>query len=146
MYSVKVGIKSCRIYIRSSCFFAVLIIRIYICMYTHIMRTFIFYDMCMCIHVYIVSDPSQVVNYYYTCLESHMDADSVSHMMHYKHLITDDDYEAITAAPNDSKMNTVILQYVRAMDINQLNKFCDVLKSIETQKNIGDCLSTGKYQ
>ena len=91
---------------------------------------------------YIVSDPSQVVNYYYACLESHMDADLVSHMMHYKHLITDDDYEAITAAPNDSKMNAVILQYVRAMDVNQLNKFCDVLKSIETQKSIGDCLST----
>ena len=98
----------------------------------------------MYIRIYIVTVPSQVVNYYYTCLESHMDADSVSHMMHYKHLITDDDYEAITTAPNDSKMNTVILQYVRAMDINQLNKFCDVLKSIETQKNIGDCLSTGK--
>ena len=74
-----------------------------------------------------------------------MDADSVSHMMHYKHLITDDDYEAITAAPNDSKMNTVILQYVRAMDMSQLIKFCDILKGIETQKIIGDNLSTCKY-
>ena len=74
-----------------------------------------------------------------------MDADSVSHMMHYKHLITDDDYEAITAAPNDSKMNTVILQYVRAMDMNQLSSFCDILKSIENQKIIGDHLSTCKY-
>ena len=74
-----------------------------------------------------------------------MDADSVSHMMHYKHLITDDDYEAITAAPNDNKMNTVILQYVRAMDMSQLIKFFDILKSVETQKIIGDHLHTGKY-
>ena len=74
-----------------------------------------------------------------------MDADSVSYMMHYKHLITDDDYEAITAAPNDSKMNTVILQYVRAMDMSQLISFCDILKGIETQKIIGDHLSTCKY-
>ena len=40
---------------------------------------------------------TEVIGHYYTYLESHMDADSVSHMMHYKHLITDDDYEAITA-------------------------------------------------
>ena len=73
-----------------------------------------------------------------------MDADSVSHMMHYKHLITDDDYETIIAAPNDHKMNTVILQYVRAMNVNDLIHFCNVLKSIETQKVIANCLSTGK--
>ena len=73
-----------------------------------------------------------------------MDADSVSHMMHYKHLITDDDYEAITTAPNDIKMNTVLLQYVNAMDMNQLISFCNILKSIETQKIIGDCLSNCK--
>ena len=92
----------------------------------------------------VVLDASQVVNHYYTYLEGHMDADSVSHMMHYKHLITDDDYEAITAAPNDHKMNTVILQYVRAMNTNELIHFCNVLKSIEIQKVIGNCLSTGK--
>ena len=73
-----------------------------------------------------------------------MDADLVSHMMHYKHLITDDDYEAIIAAPNDNKMNTVILQYIKEMDINKLNSFCDALKNIETQKIIGDFLSTCK--
>ena len=74
-----------------------------------------------------------------------MDADSVSHMMHYKHLITDDDYKAITAAPIDIKMNTVILQYVKAMDANLFMRFCDVLKNIESQKFIGDSLSTCKY-
>ena len=96
------------------------------------------------IYMYVVSDPSEVINHYYTYLEGHIDADSVSHIMHYKHLITDDDYEAITAAPNDSKMNSVILQYVRAMDMSKLIKFCDILKSIETQKIIGDKLSTCK--
>ena len=74
-----------------------------------------------------------------------MDADSVSHMMHYKHLITDEDYEAITAAPNDSKMNTVILQYVRAMDMSQLIKFCAILKGVKTQRSIGNDLYTCKY-
>ena len=73
-----------------------------------------------------------------------MDADSVSHMMHCEHLITDDDYEAITAAPNDNKMNTLLLQYVRSMNVNQLSKFCDILKSIETHKIIGDCSSLCK--
>ena len=73
-----------------------------------------------------------------------MDADSVSHMMHCEHLITDDDYEAITAAPNDNKMNTLLLQYVRSMNVNQLSKFCDILKSIETHKIIGDCSSPCK--
>ena len=74
-----------------------------------------------------------------------MDADSVSHMMHCEHLITDDDYEAITAAPNDNKMNTLLLQYVRSMNMNQLSRFCDILKSIETHKIIGDCSSPCKW-
>ena len=74
-----------------------------------------------------------------------MDADSVSHKMHCNHLISDDDYEAITAAPNDIKINTVLLQYVRQMHIRQLIGFCDVLKSIETQKTIGELLSACKY-
>jgi len=41
-----------------------------------------------------------------------MDADSVSHMMHCGHLVTDSDHEAITAAPNDIRMNSLLLQYV----------------------------------
>ena len=74
-----------------------------------------------------------------------MDADSVSHMMHCEHLITDDDYEAITAAPSDNKMNTLLLQYVRSMNVNQLSKFCDILRNIESHKMIiGDYSSTCK--
>ena len=73
-----------------------------------------------------------------------MDADSVSHMMHCEYLITDDDYEAITAAPNDNKMNTLLLQYVRSMNVNQLSRFCDILKTIETHKIIGDFSSPCK--
>ena len=87
------------------------------------------------------SSPRELINYYYTYLETHMDADSVSHMMHCNHLITDDDYKAIIAAPNDHKMNTVLLQYIRAMDTNLFIKFCDILKNIETQKIIGLYLS-----
>ena len=67
-----------------------------------------------------------------------MDADSVSHMMQCEHLITDDDYEAITTAPNDAKMNCLLLHYVKLMDMKMLLKFCDILKSIETQKRIGE--------
>ena len=69
-----------------------------------------------------------------------MDADSVSHMMHSEHLITDSDYEAITAAPNDINMNRLLLQYVRAMDMPGLLKFCDLLKNLETQMYIGATL------
>ena len=71
-----------------------------------------------------------------------MDADSVSHMMHSEHLITDSDYEAITAAPNDINMNRLLLQYVRAMDMPGLLKFCNLLKTIETHQCIGETLET----
>ena len=74
-----------------------------------------------------------------------MDANSVSHMMHCEHLITDDDYEAIKAAPCDSKINTALLQYIRYMNVSQLSKLCDILKSIETHNIIGDCSSVCKY-
>ena len=77
-------------------------------------------------------------------LENYMDADLVSHMMHCEHLITDEDYEAIAAALNDNKMNMLILQYVRSMNVTQLSKFCDILKSIETHKISGDSSSTCK--
>ena len=94
--------------------------------------------------MYVGSNPQEVVNNYYTYLEGHMDADSVSHMMHCNHLITDADYEAIIAAPNDNKINIVLLQYIRAMDSNLFIRFCEVLKNIETQKTIGDHLYTCK--
>ena len=98
---------------------------------------------CAC-GLYTALDSSQVISYYYTWLENYMDADSVSHMMHCERLITNDDYEAITAAPNDNKMNTLLLQYVRSMNVSQLTKFCDILKIIETYAITGDCLSTCK--
>ena len=72
-----------------------------------------------------------------------MDADSVSHMMHYKCLITDDDFKAITSAPNDYTMNLVLLQYVRSMDLSSLIKFMEILQSIETQESIGHHLQSG---
>ena len=90
----------------------------------------------------VVFDAHEVVNHYYCYLESHIDADSVSHMMHCKHLITDDDYAAITSAPNDIKMNTVMLQYVKNMNVDMFMSFCEILKDLETQKRIGESLST----
>ena len=72
-----------------------------------------------------------------------MDADSVSHMMHSSHLITKEDYEAITAAPNDSQMNIAIMEYVRAMDLSALYKFTDLLINIEAQQSTGKALKTG---
>ena len=66
-----------------------------------------------------------------------MDADTVSHMMHSKSLITDSVYELIKAAPNDINMNRLLLQYVRALDMPGLWKFCDLLKNIEIQQRIG---------
>ena len=74
-----------------------------------------------------------------------MDADSVSHMMHSEQLITDSDYEAITAAPNDININRLLLQYVRAMDMTNLLKFCNLLENIDTQQciaeNLEKCMS-----
>ena len=91
-------------------------------------------------HIHIASeDTRQVISHYYRSLENYMDADSVSHMMLCEDFITGDDYEAIAAAPNDNKMNTLLLQYVRSMNAKQLTRFCDILASIETHKIIGDC-------
>ena len=78
-----------------------------------------------------------MIDHYYIYLKSYMDADSVSHMMHYKRLITDDDFKAITAAPNDDKINLVLLQYVRSVDLSSLFKFIEILQNIETQESIG---------
>ena len=74
-----------------------------------------------------------------------MDADSVSHFLHCSQLINDFDYKVITTAPNDSKMNTVILQYLRAMDDPTLIKFADLLRNIETYQSVGDNLKLGMY-
>ena len=73
-----------------------------------------------------------------------MDADSVCHMMHCKHLITDDVYDVITSAPNDMKMNCLILQYVKMMDMSQLQIFCSMLKEIASQENLQKNLQIGK--
>ena len=96
-------------------------------------------------HTVTVSDHTEVISCYYPYLLQHMDADSVSHMMHYNHLITDDDYEAISAAPNDSAMNVVILEYVRAMDLPTLLKFADLLKAVGTQEPISSYLKFCTY-
>ena len=97
------------------------------------------------ITIYIAaSDLSHVISDYYTYLEGHMDADSVSHMMHCEHLITNDDYDVITTAPNDTKMNCLLLHYVKLMDIKELFKFCVILKSIETLQSIGESLELCK--
>ena len=69
-----------------------------------------------------------------------MDADSVSHMMHSEHFITDSDYEAIAAAPNDLSMNRVLLQYVRAMNMSNSLEFCNLLKNFKTQQCIGESI------
>jgi len=74
-----------------------------------------------------------------------MDADSVSHAMHCRQLITDDDYEIIFAAPNDRKMNSVILHIVKSMNTWKMLEFCDILKDIETQKSIGQKLQNCMY-
>ena len=92
-----------------------------------------------------VSDHTEVISCYYPYLLQHMDADSVSHVMHSNNLITDDDYQVITAAPNDWMMNTVILQYIRVMDLPTLLKFTDLLKTIETQTSIASNFEYCKY-
>ena len=85
-------------------------------------------------------NPSEVISDYYTYLENHMDADYISLMMHSTQLLTDDDYEAVTAAPNDLKMNSFLLQYImqyaKSPDKEKLYKFCDILKGIENHNSV----------
>ena len=48
-------------------------------------------------------------------------------------------------APNDSKINCLILQYIRAMDMPTLFKFTNIFKSIDTQERIGYSLELCEY-
>jgi len=89
-----------------------------------------------------VTSPCQVINHYYTYLEGHIDADTVSHMMQCRHLLTDDCFEVITSAPNDMRMNCVLLQCVKVMNIPQFLEFCNILKNIGTMQHIGEILET----
>jgi len=73
-----------------------------------------------------------------------MDADSVSHAMHCRHLISDGDYDVICSAPNDMKMNCLILEYLKLMNVSDLMKFCAILKEIEPQKIIGNTIENCK--
>ena len=88
--------------------------------------------------------PHQVICHYYTYLENFLDPDSVAFMMLGECLIHTEDYNAITSAPNDLKMNCFLLQYVmqyaKLQDMEKLFKFCEVLKNIETQKCVGEKL------
>ena len=73
-----------------------------------------------------------------------MDPDSVAFLMHSECLLNDDDYKAITAAPNDLKMNCFLLEYImgysKLSDMKKLFKFCEVIKSTETQNCVGEKL------
>ena len=105
---------------------------------------YIYIYVCNCIFFTAKLSTSQIIGYYYTYLVEHMDADSVSHLMHIKDLITDDDFEAISFSPNDMIMNCLLLQYVKLMTVSTLFKFCNLLQTIETQKYIFHVLTTGK--
>jgi len=86
--------------------------------------------------------PSQVISYYYTYLMEHMDADSVSHLMHTENLITDDEFEVISTAPNDMIMNSLLLQFLKIMKVS---KVYSLFKKIESQKYACYILSEGKH-
>ena len=77
---------------------------------------------------------------YFSCKVT---ADDNCKYLLFNHLITKEDYQAITAAPNDSQMNIAIMEYVRAMDLSTLYKFTDLLINIETQQSIGNTLKKG---
>ena len=98
-----------------------------------------------CLLAISCSDHTAVISYFYPYMLQYMDADGVTHMMHCEHLLTDDNYEAITTAPNDWIMNVLILEYIRVMDRPTLLKFVGLLKTMETQESIGCNLESGMY-
>ena len=60
--------------------------------------------------------------------------------MYTENLITDDEFEVISSAPNDMKMNCVVLQFVKLM------KACSLLQKVEPQKYAGVVLNNGKQR
>ena len=135
------------ILVSTVCTFVCTYVRTYVCMYIIMC---IYFKSCIVNYNanFIVLQPRQVISQYYTYLEHYMDADSVTFLMYCENLLNVDDYKAITAAPNDLKMNSLLLRYVmqyaKSLNMDKLNKFCTVLKSIETQCSVGDSLLKGK--
>ena len=71
-----------------------------------------------------------------------MDADSVSHLMYTENLITDDEFEVISTAPNDIAMNSLLLQFLKIMKVS---KVYSLFEKIESQKYACYILSDGKH-
>jgi len=73
-----------------------------------------------------------------------MDADTIFHLMQSRNLLTDDLIEVIASAPNDMRMNCLLLHCVKKMETLQFLEFCSILKSTDNMQHIGEELETCK--
>ena len=70
-----------------------------------------------------------------------MDAEVVMQLMMSQQLLSED---VVMAAQSSYHKSCLILQQVRLMDPKTLLSFCELLKTSQSQSNIGEMLTNGK--
>ena len=84
-----------------------------------------------------------MVQHYYQYLVENMDADSVSHLMTSKKLLTKADVKIINRFFDNRYRNGLILKHIMLMSTAELFCFCEVLLDMEHQYYIGTLLING---
>ena len=73
-----------------------------------------------------------------------MNADLIVQELLTQHLLNNTEVENLKNATSRYQKNRLLLEKIRLMDIQKLESFCKLLKSLDSHKHIGDVLVDGK--
>jgi len=82
------------------------------------------------------------IDHYYDYLSVNMDAEVVMQLMISQHPLSED---VVMAAQSSYHKSCLILQQVRLLNAKTLGSFCQSLKAIKSQSDIGEMLVNGKH-
>ena len=83
------------------------------------------------------------IGFYYDYLSFNMDAEVVTQLMLSQQLLSGD---VVLAASSDYQKNCLILEKVRAMSLQTLQSFVELLLTNDSLKHIGIMLTDGKWK
>ena len=63
-----------------------------------------------------------------------------------KKLLNEEEIQNLANAASSYQKNCLLLEKIRLMDMERLELFCKLLKSIDSQKHIADVLVNGKLK
>ena len=58
-------------------------------------------------------------------------------------MLKEDDKGILTTVPTEYQKNTLLLDYLLALDTTTISRFCHILQDIESQQEIGRMLVNG---